>query len=35
MKKKGIVYHRQGILGDYDAFKDPEALISFILTGNR
>ena len=34
-EKKGIAYHRQGILGDYDAFEDPEALISFILTGNR
>lgn len=34
-EKKGIVYHREGINGDYDAFDDVEQLISFILTGER
>ena len=29
----GIVYHREGIVGDYDDFDDMEALIKFILTG--
>ena len=34
-EKKGIVYHRTGITGDYDSFDDPEELIHFILTGTR
>lgn len=34
-EKKGIVYHREGIVGDYDDFDDIEALIRFIKTGNR
>lgn len=34
-EKKGILYHRQGIVGDYDDFEDVEALIEFILTGKR
>lgn len=34
-EKRGVVYHRSGILGDYDAFDDVEALIAFILTGTR
>ncbi len=34
-EKNGIVYHREGIWGDYDDFDDPEDLISFILTGKR
>ena len=34
-EKAGIVYHREGIFGDYDGFEDPEALIRFILTGKR
>lgn len=34
-EKKGIVYHREGITGDYDDFADEEELIRFILTGNR
>ena len=29
-EKNGIVYHRQGIVGDYDAFEDVEKLILFI-----
>ena len=29
----GVVYHREGINGDYDYFDDVEELISFIETG--
>ena len=32
-EKNGIVYHRQGIIGDYDDFDDVEELIKFISTG--
>lgn len=31
----GVVYHREGILGDYDDFDDVEELIRFIRTGKR
>lgn len=34
-ERNGIVYHRQGIMGDYDDFDDLEALIRFIRTGKR
>ena len=34
-EKAGIVYHREGIMGDYDNFDDLEALIRFIDTGKR
>lgn len=34
-EKNGIVYHRQGIIGDYDDFDDVEELIRFIQTGKR
>lgn len=34
-EKKGIIYHRDGISGDYDGFNDAEELIAFILTGER
>lgn len=34
-ERRGIVYHREGISGDYDAFDDVEELIEFIKTGNR
>ena len=34
-EKNGIVYHRDGILGDYDSFADVEKLIEFIKTGKR
>lgn len=34
-EKRGIVYHREGICGDYDDFDDVEQLINFILTGMR
>ena len=30
-----VVYHRDGIRGDYDDFDDVEALIEFIRTGKR
>lgn len=32
-EKQGVVYHRKGVLGDYDDFTDVEKLISFILNG--
>lgn len=34
-EKRGIVYHREGIYGNYDDFDDVEQLINFILTGMR
>ena len=34
-EKDGIVYHRNGITGDYDDFDDVEKLIHFIKTGKR
>lgn len=34
-EKRGIVYHRGGITGDYDDFTDPEDLIEFIKTGKN
>ena len=34
-EKNGIVYHREGIHGDYDDFDDVERLMNFILTGVR
>lgn len=34
-EKNGIVYHREGITGDYDDFDDVEKLISFIKTGKK
>lgn len=34
-EKSGVVYHRTGIVGDYDDFDDMEALIQFIRTGRR
>lgn len=34
-EQNGVVYHREGIIGDYDGFDDPEALIRFILTGSK
>ena len=34
-EKNGIIYHREGISGDYDNFTDPEDLIRFIRTGQR
>ncbi len=34
-ERSGIVYHRNGIKGDYDDFEDVEKLIEFIENGNR
>lgn len=34
-ERAGVVYHRDGIMGDYDDFDDPEALIRFLRTGER
>ena len=34
-EQAGVVYHREGIMGDYDAFDDLEELICFIRTGIR
>lgn len=34
-EQKGIVYHREGVHGDYDDFDDVETLITFIETGER
>ena len=34
-ERSGIVYHRDGIKGDYDDFDDVEKLIEFIENGNH
>lgn len=34
-EKNGIIYHRNGINGDYDDFNSVEKLIDFIKTGQR
>ncbi len=34
-EQNGVVYHREGIVGDYDDFNDVEELIKFIKTGMR
>ena len=34
-EKNGVVYHREGVMGDYDEFEDAEMLIRFILTGEK
>ena len=34
-EKRGILYHREGIKGDYDDFDNAEDLIEFIKTGIR
>lgn len=34
-EKSGVIYHREGIMGDYDDFEDVEALIRFIQTGKK
>lgn len=33
-EKNGIIYHREGINGDYDEFDDVETLIEYIKIGN-
>ena len=35
IEANGIVYHRNGIIGDYDDFDDVEKLMDFIKTGER
>lgn len=34
-EKNGIVYHRSGIMGDYDEFETVDELIKFIKTGGK
>ena len=34
-ENNGVIYHREGIVGDYDDFDDVEELIQFIQTGKR
>ena len=34
-EKNGVVYHREGINGDYDDFDNVEELITFIKSGIR
>ena len=34
-EERGVVYHREGIVGDYDEFEDPEELIRFLRTGKE
>lgn len=34
-EQRGVVYHREGVVGDYDGFADGEELIRFIQTGER
>ena len=35
MNGAGIVYHREGVDGDYDDFENVEDLFLFIKTGKR
>ncbi|MGN0483992.1 MAG: DUF3795 domain-containing protein [Lachnospiraceae bacterium] len=34
-EENGVVYHREGINGDYDEFRTVEELMEFIETGKR
>lgn len=34
-ERNGVIYHREGLIGDYDNFEDVEKLIEFIKTGRR
>ena len=34
-ERNGVVYHREGVNGDYDDFDDVENLIQFILKGEK
>ena len=34
-EQRGVVYHRDGIIGDYDHFTNVEQLIRFIRAGKR
>ena len=32
-EKNGVIYHREGLIGDYDNFDDLENLIEFMKSG--
>ncbi len=32
-EENGVIYHREGLIGDYDNFDDLEKLIEFIKSG--
>ena len=34
-EQRGVVYHRDGVIGDYDHFTNVEQLIRFIRAGKR
>lgn len=34
-ERAGVVYHQQGIYGEYDNFEQAESLIEFILEGRK
>lgn len=34
-ERAGVVYHREGVMGDYDDFDELEELIRFIKIGVR
>ena len=34
-EQAGVVYHRTGVVGDYDGFGSEEALIAFLLAPDR
>ncbi|MCM1037959.1 MAG: DUF3795 domain-containing protein [Ruminococcus sp.] len=34
-ERNGVIYHREGITGDYDDFENVEELMEFIETGKR
>ena len=34
-ERNGVIYHREGVNGDYDDFDDVENLIQFILKGKK
>lgn len=34
-EKNGVIFHRDGINGDYDDFDDVEVLMKYIRSGHR
>ena len=34
-EKRGVVYHREGVVGDYDGFADVEALLELLKSGKE
>lgn len=34
-ERRGVVYHREGLNGDYDDFDDVQKLLDYIKTGER